>query len=83
MLCRAPKRLSLLALFIVCIYLGRTGPSLLSSGFLHSGEQGLLLVWCAGFSLHCLLFLWSTGTRHPGFSTASYWQLAGSGALAQ
>ena len=27
------------------------------------------LLWCAGFSLRWLLLLWSTGSRHPGFSS--------------
>ena len=27
------------------------------------------LLWCAGFSLRWLLLLWSTGSRHAGFSS--------------
>ena len=26
-------------------------------------------LWCAGFSLRWLLLLWSTGSRHAGFSS--------------
>ena len=28
-------------------------------------------MWCAGFSLRWLLFLWSTGSRRSGFSSCS------------
>ena len=32
---------------------------------------GYSLLWCSGFSLPWLLFLWSTGSRHVGFSSCS------------
>ena len=46
--------------------------------------QGLSLVatiggysslWCVGFSLRWLLLLWSTGSRHLGFSSCGSWAL--------
>ena len=30
-------------------------------------------LWCAGFSLRWLLLLWSTGSRHVGFSSCGAW----------
>ena len=33
------------------------------------------LLWCASFSLRWLLLLWSTGSRHAGFSSCDSWAL--------
>ena len=32
-------------------------------------SRGYSSLWCAGFSLSWLLLLWSTGSRHAGFSS--------------
>ena len=34
---------------------------------------GYSLVWCVGFSTWWLLLLWSTGSRHTGFSSCGMW----------
>ena len=34
---------------------------------------GYSLLWCTGFSLQWLLLLWSTGSRHAGFSSCGTW----------
>ena len=34
---------------------------------------GYSSLWCAGFSLQWLLLLWSTGSRHMGFSSCGTW----------
>ena len=34
---------------------------------------GYSSLWCAGFSLRWLLFLWSTGSRRAGFSSCGTW----------
>ena len=34
-----------------------------------AASGGYSLLWCAGFSLWWLLLLWSTGSRHVGFSS--------------
>ena len=48
---------------------------------------GYSLLRCAGFSLQWLLLLWSTGSRHAGFSSCGMWAqqlwLAGCRAQAQ
>ena len=41
--------------------------------FSSCGEQGYALLWCAGFSLRWLLLLWSTGSKHAGFSSCGTW----------
>ena len=46
---------------------------------------GYSSLWCAGFSLQWLLLLWSTDSRHMGFSNCGMWaqqlQLEGSRVL--
>ena len=41
--------------------------------FSSGGERALLYVRCRGFSLQRLLSLWSTGFRHPDFSSRWRW----------
>ena len=53
---------------------GCTGSSLLCRLFSSCGKRGLLVhsvasLGCSGFSLQWLLLLWSTGSRHMGFSS--------------
>ena len=38
-----------------------------------AASRGYSLLWCAGFSLRWLLLLWSTGSRHTGFSSCGTW----------
>ena len=40
-----------------------------------AASRGYSSLWCAGFSLWWLLLLWSTGSRHMGFS--SCWDFLG------
>ena len=50
-----------------------------------AASRGYFSLMCAGFSLRWLLFLWSTGSRHAGFSSCgarawllcSMWDLPG------
>ena len=55
--------------------------------FSSCGEGVYSSLWCAGFSLQWLLLLWSTGSRHTGFSScgmqAQQLWLTGSRAQAQ
>ena len=52
-----------------------------------AARGGYSLLWCVGFSLQWLLLLWSTGSRHTGFSSCgaqalllcSIWDLPGPG----
>ena len=54
--------------FIYFIF-GCVGSFLLHAGFsLVAASGGYSLLQCAGFSLQWLLLLWSTGSRHVGFS---------------
>ena len=50
-------------------------------------SRGYSSLWCTGFSLWWLLLLWSTGSKHAGFSNCGTWAqqlwLAGSRAQAQ
>ena len=52
-----------------------------------AASGGYSLLRCEGFSLQWLLLLWSTGSRHTGFSSCSTWaqqlRLAGSRVQAQ
>ena len=52
-----------------------------------AGSGAYISLWCTGFSLQWLLLLWSTGSRHMGFSScgtqAQYLWLKGSRAQAQ
>ena len=36
-----------------------------------AASRGYSWLWCMGFSLWWLLFLWSMGSRHAGFSNCS------------
>ena len=36
-------------------------------------SRGYSSLWCTGFSLRWLLLLWSTGSRHAGFSSCNAW----------
>ena len=38
-----------------------------------AASRGYSSLWCAGFSLRWLLLLWSTGSRHMGFSSCGTW----------
>ena len=58
---KKPRYLFLAALGLCCCMLG----------FSHGSERGYSLLLCTGFSLWWLLVLWSTGSRHVGFSTCS------------
>ena len=50
------------------------GSSLLHTGFsLVVTSRGYSSLQCAGFSLWWLLLLWSTGSRHVGFSSCGAW----------
>ena len=38
-----------------------------------AASRGYSSLLCEGFSLQWLLFLWSTGSRHMGFSSCGMW----------
>ena len=38
-----------------------------------AASRGYSLLWCTGFSWRWLLLLWSTGSRHAGFSSCGTW----------
>ena len=38
-----------------------------------AASGGCSSLWCVGFSLRWLLLLWSTGSRHLGFSSCGLW----------
>ena len=60
--------------FIYLFIFGCVGSSLLSVGFsLVPESRGYSSLQCSGFSLRWLLLLWSTGSRHVGFSSYSTW----------
>ena len=40
-----------------------------------AASGGYSLLRCAGFSLRWLLLMWSTGSRHMGFSSCGWWAL--------
>ena len=40
-----------------------------------AASGGYSSLWCMGFSLQWLLLLWSTGSRHAGFSSCGSWAL--------
>ena len=44
-----------------------------AQAFSSLGEWGLLLIWCMGFLLQCLLLLQSSGSRHADFSSCGVW----------
>ena len=70
--------LSNLLKFIYFIYFifGCVGSSLLHVGFaLVAASGGYSSMRCTGFSLWWLLLLWSTGSRHAGFSSCGSWAL--------
>ena len=41
--------------------------------FLVAASGGYSSLWCTGFLLQWLLLLWSTGSRHVGFSSCGMW----------
>ena len=50
--------------FLLCwVFVAARGLSLVAA------SGGYSSLWCAGFSLQWLLLLWSTGSRHPCFSS--------------
>ena len=68
--------------FLLCwVFVAARGLSLVAA------SGGYSSLWCAGFSLQWLLLLWSTGSRHPCFSScgtrAQQLWLMGSRAQAQ
>ena len=40
-----------------------------------AASRGYSSLWCAGCSLWWLLLLWSTGSKHAGFSSCGSWAL--------
>ena len=74
--------------FYFFIFFGYIGSSLLRArSFSSCGERGYSSLRRVGFSLWCLLLLWSTGSRRSGFSSCGTWApqlwLTGSRAQAQ
>ena len=60
----------------IYIFFSCIGSSLLHAGFsLVVASRGYSSLRCMGFSLWWLLLLWSTGSRHAGFSSCSTWAL--------
>ena len=63
-----------ISFFLNLFIFGCVGSSLLCAGFsLVVASGGYSLLRCAGFSLRWLLLLWSTGSRHTGFSSCGAW----------
>ena len=57
-------------LFILFIYLWLRWVFVAACGLsLVAASRGHSSLWCVGFSLQWLLLLWSTGSRHTGFSS--------------
>ena len=60
--------------FIYLFIFGCVRSSLLRVGFsLVAASRGYSSLRCTGFSLRWLLLLWSTGSRHEGFSSCGTW----------
>ena len=57
------------------LFLAALGLCCCTRAFSSCGERGLLFVVVRGFSLRWLLLLWSTGSRHTGFSSCGSWAL--------
>ena len=53
----------LFCLWLYWVFVAARGLSLVAASW------GYSLLRCMGFSLQCLLLLWSTGSRHVGFSS--------------
>ena len=75
-------------LFFFLIYFWLCWVFIAACGFsLVAASGGYSSLQCVGFSLQLLLLLWSTGSRHAGFSSCGMWaqqlQFAGSRAQAQ
>ena len=51
------------------LFLAALGLRCCAQAFSSCGEGGYSSLWCVGFSLWWLLLLWSTGSRHAGFSS--------------
>ena len=56
-------------------FFGCVGSSLLRRLSVGEASGGYSSLRCAGFSLWWLLLLWSTGSRHAGFSSCGSWAL--------
>ena len=63
--------LSFFFFWLPCVFIAVHGLSLVAV------SGGYSLLWCAGFSLQWLLLLWSTGSRHVGFSSCGMWDRPG------
>ena len=62
----------LFRIFFFFFFFGCTGSLLLHGLSLVAASRGYSLLWCTGFSLRWLLLLWSTGSRHMGFSSCGF-----------
>ena len=61
-------------LFILFIYFWPHWVFIAACGLsLVVASGGYSLLWCMSFSLQWLLLLWSTGSRHMGFSSCGTW----------
>ena len=64
------KEHSQVSLFLKFIYFWLLGVFVAACRLsLVASSGGYSSLWCAGFSLWWLLLLWSTGSRHVGFSS--------------
>ena len=57
----------------IYLFFGVLGLCYCAWAFSSCGEQGLLSLWCAGFSLQWLLLLRSMDSRRAGFSSCGTW----------
>ena len=61
-------------LFFFLIYFWLCWVFIAACGFsLVAASGGYSSLQCVGFSLQWLLLLWSTGSRHAGFSSCGMW----------
>ena len=67
----SPLLSSFFFFWLPCVFIAVHGLSLVAV------SGGYSLLWCAGFSLQWLLLLWSTGSRHVGFSSCGMWDRPG------
>ena len=71
-----PELLLLLILYIYCLFIVYFWRRWVFVAVLRlslvAASRGYSLLQCAGFSLQWLL-LWSTGSRHTGFSSCGAW----------
>ena len=59
----------------IYLFLAVLGLCCCARAFSRCSEGGYSSLRCAGFSLQWLLLLWSTGSRHVGFSSCVSWAL--------